>query len=115
MSPGGAQEIEQRFHLLARAGDAAGVDAEVGEGLLEEALAGGLRLVEAPPGDARPTAGVHVVVQPVPGERALAEAAERTDDEQGVIGVAVEPGGELAALRVAAGENEHPSRRMVVQ
>ena len=42
--------------------------------------------------------------EPVPGEGAFAEAAERTQAQQRIVGVRVQPGGEHGALGEAAGE-----------
>ena len=64
----------------------------------QEVVEAGVALVEAPPDDARPGGGVDVVQQPVPDQRALAEAAQRAEDQQRMRGVLGQPGGEHRAL-----------------
>src|SRR5438067_1727461 len=72
-----AQAAQKLVGLLARA-EAAWVAAEVLQRVAQEAVEAGRALVEAPPGDARPARRFDLVQQPVPGQRALAEAAQRT-------------------------------------
>ena len=55
---------------------------QVRQRLPQEAVELVVALVEAPPDDAGPAGRVHVVMQPVPGQRALAEAAQRAQDQQ---------------------------------
>ena len=91
--PGCVEHFEEHPHLVRRESLSA-LDlsaAQVVQRLGQEVVEAGVAFVEAPPDDARPGGGRHVVHEPVPGEGALAETAQRAQDQQRMRGVRVQP------------------------
>ena len=79
-------------------------NAEILERFLEEIVKTGIALIETPKHHLLPLPWVNIVSQPVPCQGTLAKPAQRTDDQQGMVLVRIEPAGKHVALRTAAGE-----------